>query len=157
MIRLLGPPSRLCDEFSRRELLRIGGLSLGGLSLDGLLSRPSMASETSRSFGKAKNCIILFLSGGASHHDMFDPKPDAPAEIRGEFDTIATALPGVRFTKYLPETAKLMSRIALVRSMTHTSSGHATGGYAMFTGQTYAKTESEANFMGRQEAPHIGS
>ncbi|HKI17852.1 MAG TPA: DUF1501 domain-containing protein [Isosphaeraceae bacterium] len=157
MIRLLGPTSRLCDGLSRRELLRIGGLSLGGLSLDRLLGRPSMASETSRSFGKAKNCIVLFLSGGASHHDTFDPKPDAPAEIRGEFDTIATALPSIRFTKYLPETAKLMSRIALVRSMTHTSSGHATGGYTMFTGQTYAKTESEANFMGRQEAPHIGS
>jgi hypothetical protein len=107
--------------------------------------------------GKAKNCIILFLSGGASHHDTFDPKPDAPAEIRGEFDTIATALPGVRFTRYLPETAKLMGKIALVRSMTHTSSGHATGGYTMFTGQPYPRTESEANFMGRQEAPHIGS
>ena len=157
MIRLLGPTSRLCDGFSRRELLRIGGLSLGGLSLDRLLGRPSTASEASRSFGKAKNCIVLFLSGGASHHDTFDPKPEAAAEIRGEFDTIATALPGVRFTKYLPETAKLMGRIALVRSMTHTSSGHATGGYAMFTGQTYAKTESDANFMGRQEAPHIGS
>jgi hypothetical protein len=157
MIRLLGPTSRLCDGLSRRELLRIGGLSLGGLSLDRLLDRPSTASETSRSFGKAKNCIVLFLSGGASHHDTFDPKPDAPAEVRGEFDSTATALPGVRLTKYLPETAKLMRQIALVRSMTHTSSGHATGGYVMFTGQTYAKTESEANFMGRQEAPHIGS
>ena len=157
MIRLLGPASRLCDGISRRELLRIGGLSLGGLCLPTLLECPSTASETSRSFGKAKSCIVLFLSGGASHHDTFDPKPDTPAEIRGEFDTIATALPGVRFTKYLPETAKIMDRIALVRSMTHTSSGHATGGYTMFTGQTYPRTESEANFMGRQEAPHIGS
>ncbi len=157
MIRLLGPTTTLCDGLNRRELLRIGGLSLGGLSLPGLLDRPSAGSESSRSFGRAKSCIVLFLSGGASHHDTFDPKPDAPAEIRGEFDTIATALPGVRFTKYLPETARLLNHVAVVRSMTHTSSGHATGGYAMFTGQTYAKTESEANFMGRQEAPHIGS
>jgi hypothetical protein len=157
MIRLLGPTATFCDGLNRRELLRIGGLSLGGLSLPLLLARRSGASESSVSFGKAKNCIILFLSGGASHHDTVDPKPDAPAEIRGDFDTIATALPGVRFTEYLPHTAKLMDRIALIRSMTHTSSGHATGGYAMFTGQAYARTESDANFMGRQEAPHIGS
>lgn len=157
MIRLLGPTARLCDGLSRRELLRIGGLSLGGLSLPALLQSQAPASGTSRSSARAKNCIILFLSGGASHHDTFDPKPEAPTEIRGEFDTIATALPGVRFTKYLPETAKLMDRVALVRSMTHSSSGHAGGGYAMFTGQTYPRTESEANFMGRQEAPHLGS
>jgi len=147
----------MCDGLSRRELLRIGGLSLGSLSLPGLLASQSAAAGASRSFGRAKNCILLFLSGGASHHDTFDPKPGAPAEIRGEFDTIATALPGIRFTKYLPRTAQLMHQIALVRSMTHTSSGHATGGYAMFTGQTYPRTESDANFMGRQEAPHIGS
>ncbi len=157
MIRLLGPVTTLCDGFSRRELLRIGGLSLGGLALPALLDREASAASTLRTAGKAKNCIILFLSGGAAQHDTFDPKPDAPAEIRGEFDTIDTRLPGVRFTKYLPETAQLMDRVALVRSMTHTSSGHATGGYAMFTGQTYPRTESEANFMGRQEAPHLGS
>jgi uncharacterized protein (DUF1501 family) len=157
MIRLLGPAATFCDGLSRRELLRLGGLSLGGLSLPLLLEHQATASSSSRSFGKAKNCIILFLSGGASHHDTVDPKPDAPAEIRGEFDTIATALPGVRFTEYLPRTARLMDRIALVRSMTHTSSGHATGGYTMFTGQMYPRTESDANFMTRQEAPHIGS
>jgi hypothetical protein len=156
MIRLLGPASTCCDGLTRRELLRVGGLALGGLSLPTLLEEPA-AARSAGSFGRAKNCIILFLSGGASHHDTFDPKPDSPAEIRGEFDTIATALPGVRFTKYLPETARLMDCVALVRSMTHASSGHATGGYTMFTGQTYPRTESEANFMGRQEAPHIGS
>src|SRR5262245_55478655 len=117
MIRLLGPTSRLCDGLDRRELLRLGGLGLGGLGLRSLLERRAPGSETPRSFGKAKNCIILFLSGGAAHHDTFDPKPDAPTEIRGEFDTIATALPGLRFTKYLPRTARIMDRVALVRSM----------------------------------------
>jgi hypothetical protein len=153
----MGPASTLCDGLTRRELLRIGGLSLGSLGLPGLLAERSTAGAPKGSFGQAKNCILLFLSGGASHHDTFDPKPDAPAEIRGEFETIATALPGIRFSKYLPGSARLMNHVALVRSMTHTSSGHATGGYAMFTGQTYPRTESDANFMGRQEAPHIGS
>jgi hypothetical protein len=157
MIRLMGPTSTLCDGLTRRELLRIGGLSLGGLTLPALLGRPAAAAAVPRSFGRARNCIVLFLSGGASHHDTFDPKPDAAAEIRGEFDTIATALPGVRFSEHLPRTSRLMDRIALVRSMTHVSSGHATGGYVMFTGQNYPRTENEANFMGRQEAPHLGS
>jgi hypothetical protein len=157
MVRLLGPASRLCDGISRRELLRIGGLSMTGLALPELLARPAAAQAHSAGFGRAKNCIILFLSGGASHHDTFDPKPDAPAEIRGEFDTIATALPGVRFSEYLPRTARVMDRVALIRSMTHHHAGHADGGYIMFTGHPYERTENEANFMGRQEMPHIGS
>ena len=65
------------------ELLRIGGLSLGGLTLPLLFARRSGASASSGSFGKAKNCIILFLSGGASHHDTVDPKPDSPADKAG--------------------------------------------------------------------------
>ena len=161
MIRLTGPAARFCDGITRRDMLSIGSLSMTGLALGDLLGHSAKAEEQSRpksaSFGKAKNCIVLFLSGGASHHDTVDPKPDAPLEIRGEFDTIATALTGVRFTEYLPHTAKIMDRVALVRSMTHDSSGHANGGYIMFTGYKYPGTEGNANFMGREEAPHVGS
>jgi hypothetical protein len=160
MITLQGPAIKLCDGISRRDMLSIGGLSMTGLTLADLVSRPAAAAETKfprKTFGRAKRCIILFLSGGASHHDTFDPKPDAPVEIRGEFNTIATALAGVRFSEYLPKTATLMDRVALIRSVTHDSSGHAPGGYTMFTGHTYPRSPSEANFMSRDEMPHVGS
>ena len=159
MIRFLGPSASFCDGLSRREMLRFGGLSMAGVSLPQLVTAnaSNRTTSSSGSFGKAKNCIVLFLSGGSSHHDTVDPKPDAPVEIRGEFDTIDTVLPGLRFTEYLPETAQIMDRISLIRSMTHTSAGHAGGGYMMFTGYKYPRGEGEANFMGRNEAPHVGS
>src|SRR5580692_9706935 len=86
------------SPLNRREMIRAGGLSLGGLTLPMLLANPASAVSTTgpkpKSFGKAKNCIILYLSGGPAQLDTFDPKPDAPAEIRGEFGTIPTSVPG---------------------------------------------------------------
>src|SRR5205823_13643097 len=90
------------SPLDRRELLRVGGLALGGLSLSTLLAKPAAANPKPKSFGKAKNCIILYLSGAPSQLDTFDPKPDAPDDIRGEFGTIQTKLPGVRFSELLP-------------------------------------------------------
>lgn len=160
MLRLLGPAARLCDGIDRRELLRIGALSMTGLTLPDLLA-PAAAAKTTKSksssFGKAKNCIILYLSGGASHHDTFDPKPDAPVEIRGEFSTIPTSLPGFRVTEHLPRCAKIMDRVATVRSMTHKHPDHGTGGYIMFTGFSYPRTPGDSNFISRNEEPHIGA
>lgn len=148
---------------TRREMLRIGGLSLSGLTLPMLLDR-SRASAASRkegtrpaSFGKAKNCIILYLSGGPAQLDTFDPKPDAPAEIRGEFSPIATSVPGVRFTELLPQSAKLMKHIALVRTMAHEHNDHGRGSYWMFTGVPYAGSVSDVNSMSRADMPHLGS
>ena len=113
----LGPAS---DPLDRRELLRVGGLALGGLSLPHLLGRPRRPpARRPKSFGKAKNCIILYLSGGPAQLDTFDPKPDAPDDIRGEFKTIQTTLPGVRFSELLPHAAKWMHKAALVRTMCH--------------------------------------
>ena len=165
MIRLdSGDNSHRNNPLSRREMMSVGALSLGGLAVPQLLGAQAGTSKaeplqagSAKSFGKAKNCIILFLSGGPPQHDTFDPKPDAPAEIRGEFDTIPTAIPGLRFTEYLPKTASLMNRVALVRSMTHTSSGHANGGYIMFTGYKYPRGAGSANFMSRTDMPFIGS
>ena len=113
MLNFWGPASR-SGPLSRRELLlRVGGLSLTGLSLPLLLNRPAAdAVKPARSFGKAKNCILLYLSGAPSQLDTFDPKPDAPDDIRGEFGTIATALPGVRFSELLPLSAQHMDRVA---------------------------------------------
>src|SRR5580765_5704791 len=99
---LLNPGS--CSGWSRREMIRVGGLGLLGLGLPSLTtaSETKKPANKSASYGKAKNCIILYLSGGPAQLDTFDPKPDAPEDIRGEFKTILTSLPGVRFSELLP-------------------------------------------------------
>src|SRR5581483_11278602 len=90
-----------CARVSRRQFLRVGGLSALGLSLPAFLRARAAAPAR-----KDINCILLWMQGGPSHIDMFDPKPDAPAEIRGEFKTIPTTLPGVRFSEHLPHLAR---------------------------------------------------
>ncbi len=163
MLRFQNTASRV-DLLNRREMLRVGGLSLGGLTLPALLdsaraSTPSSAKDSTRaaSFGKAKKCILLYLSGGPAQLDTFDPKPDAPAEIRGEFGTIATSVPGVRFAEILPHSSKLMKHMAVVRSMAHDHNDHGRGSYWMFTGVPYAGSVSDVNSMSRADMPHIGS
>jgi hypothetical protein len=162
---MLSPDERLkraCSGVSRREMLKVGALGLSGATLPMLLNQSASAKETpdpsrDSSFGKAKNCIVLFLSGGAAHLDTFDPKPNAPVEIRGEFDTIATSLTGVRVSEHLPNLAKVLHKGALIRSVTHSSGGHADGGYKMFTGYKYDGTGAQANFMNREDHPHVGA
>src|ERR1700689_3102 len=103
MWNVLGSHARLCDGLSRREVLRLGSLSAFGLALPDLLaSRSSAATEESsagrpKSNAPAKNCIVLFLMGGPPQHSTWDPKPDAPAEVRGEFGPITTSVPGLQF------------------------------------------------------------
>lgn len=163
MLTLLGPHSRKFPHLGRREMLHIGSLGMGGLALPAVLGRPAEAGtrageqQYGPGFGRARNCIILYLSGANPQHDMFDPKPQAPAEIRGEFQTIDTAVPGIRFGEHNPLAAKMMDRMALVHSMHHTHNDHARGSYWMFTGVPYTKTVSEANSMSRQDMPHMGS
>ena len=159
MFHLRNTASRL-DLLNRREMLRVGGLSLAGLSLPLLLDRNrTIAAPATRaaSFGKAKNCIILYLSGGPAQLDTFDPKPDAPDDIRGEFSTIATSVPGVRFSELVPHTAKLDAQVALVRTMAHDHNDHGRGSYWMFTGYTYPGSVPDVNSMSRADMPHMGS
>jgi hypothetical protein len=111
----------------RRELLRIGALSLFGA-----LSSRSLAAERT----SPRSCIFILLQGGASHHDLWDPKPEAPAEVRGPFGTLATALPGVRFGELLPRTAAIADKLVIVRSMTHQFTNHIAGTYITLTGST---------------------
>jgi hypothetical protein len=134
-------PGRPTTPFNRREWLRVGGLGCLGLSLPSLLN----ANPRSRdgSFGRAKSCIILFLSGGPPQHETFDPKPDAPLEIRGDFKSIPTSVPGVHFSETLPRTAKRMHQIAVIRSMTTGINAHSTSGAFMLTGyEPLSKAES---------------
>src|SRR5688500_5274604 len=98
---------------TRRTLLRLG--AVGGLTLPAFLRASAtspIANDTS--FGRAKRCLVLFLTGGPPQHDTFDPKPDAPAEIRGEFKPIATNVPGVRFAELCPRLAQQADKLCVV-------------------------------------------
>jgi uncharacterized protein (DUF1501 family) len=131
MLSIQGRPGRLCDSPSRRELLTIGTLGLAGLSLPTLLARAA-APLRGGSFGRARSVIVLYLQGSPSHIDLWDPKPEAPAEIRGEFKPIATTAPGVRLTEVLPRLARQAHRYALVRSVGVKPKGLANHGAAIY-------------------------
>src|SRR5262245_6673410 len=110
MLSLLGRGVRLCDGINRREVLRVGGLAFTGLTwADWIRARaagPGKAAPRKKlaagSFGKARACILIFNYGGPSHVDIWDLKPDAPKEIRGEFQPVATRVPGIAITEHLP-------------------------------------------------------
>jgi hypothetical protein len=112
-------------------LLRSGGLSTLGLGLPALLRAESIRTGN---VVRAKSCILLFQFGGASHLDTFDPKPDAPSGIAGEFKTIATSLPGLQICEHLPRIAKLADKFTLVRSVHHRTSNHNPAAYYSLTG-----------------------
>ena len=143
-------------HISRRELLEIGGIGLLGLSLPRLLRADVVGDETGL-IPKADACILIFLNGGPSHLDMWDMKPDAPAEVRGEFKPIATSVPGVQFGEHLPRMAKLMHHCTLVRSMHHSvNNAHAAAVYTAMSGQD----RGDANVAigaGPNDYPAIGS
>ena len=121
MLTILGRPQRLCDQASRRDFLKIGGLALGGLSLPQILRAEAHAGIT-RSH---KSVIMIFLSGGPPHQDMVDLKPDAPAEFRGEFNPIRTNVPGIDICEHLPRLAASMDKYAIIRSIVGGEERHA--------------------------------
>ena len=126
----------LPNQFNRREILRIGGLSLFGAATSAFSSDMSAAAATSAApkAARARHCIFILLQGGPSQLDLWDPKPDAPAEVRGPFTTIETAIAGVRFGELLPMTARLMKQLAVIRSMEHAFNNHIAGTYVTLTG-----------------------
>jgi hypothetical protein len=116
---------RTCGGLSRRDLLQVGGLGAVGLSLADLLRAKAAAvgSESTQS-NDEKACIFLWLNGGPSHFETFDPKPRTPDDIRGPYGPTATSVPGVQICELLPMTARMLDRVAIVRSMTSPSGGH---------------------------------
>jgi hypothetical protein len=114
--------STRCDGVTRRNFIRVGGLTALGLGMTQLshLQRVTAANPVSKHKvqTKAKSCILIWLDGGASHLDTFDPKPTSPAEVRGPFESINSSIPGVRVSEHLPQTAKLLDQFALIRSVT---------------------------------------
>jgi hypothetical protein len=127
MLTLLGSPRRCCDGLTRRETLQAGALALiGGLTLPRLLGAEASDFVRATPPGKARSVILLYLLGGAATQDMFDLKPAAAAEVRGEFKPRATSAPGIQICEYLPRTARWMHRAAIVRSVSHKAGCHNT-------------------------------
>lgn len=123
-----------CDGVSRRDIIRVGGLSALGLGLgDYFRLRRAGAAGASR-VGKAKSCILVWLDGGPSHLETFDPKPDAPKEVRGPLETIATNVEGIRVSECLEQTAGVMDKLAIIRSMTSPLGEHNFGTHYLMTG-----------------------
>src|SRR5947209_16445609 len=139
MLAIQTRPGRLCDSVSRRELLTVGAVGLAGLALpDFLRARATpRASARGDGAGKAEGVIFLYLQGSPSHIDLWDPKPDAPAEIRGEFKPLATTVPGLHLTEVLPMLAQQARRFALIRSLGVKPKGltnHGAAIYMLMTG-----------------------
>jgi hypothetical protein len=146
MLSLHDRSPRLCDGMSRREALRAGGLGAVGLSMADLLASRDVqgsAAAPDASFGRAKNCIILFMLGGPPQHETWDPKPEAPAEVRGDFGVIATRTPGLHVGELMPRTAALTDRIAVLRAMSTYDNAHTSSGYWMLTGHPHIPMNSE--------------
>lgn len=123
MLNLLPRTLRDCEGINRRQLLQIGTLAGLGVSLPGWLAARKAQAATGSTSGEA-NCILIWTRGGTSHHDTFDPKPQAPVSIRGEFKAIDTALPGVQFTEIVPNMAKHARRFGLLRSWNPRNGSH---------------------------------
>src|SRR3954467_190196 len=124
-------PAIPCRGPSRRDLLRAGLFGTIGLGLDDLLRLRAWAGRPEK---PVKNCILVWLAGGPSHIDTFDPKPDAPADVRGEFKPIATSVPGLQISEVFPKLAKVMDRVTLIRSMTSPEADHGRASHHMMTG-----------------------
>ncbi|MGL6097469.1 MAG: DUF1501 domain-containing protein, partial [Fimbriiglobus sp.] len=141
-----------CDGVDRRELLRFGSLSLAGLSLPGIFAADARANATpvpkpgdaghAKGFGKAKSVILVYLQGGPSQLDLWDPKEGVPDNVRSIFKPIPTKIPGVQFTELLPKLAQSIDKTTLIRSLSYTPNGlfnHTAAVYQMLTGYTTDK------------------
>ncbi len=142
--------ARFCDGSTRRDLMKIGSLGLFGVSLQDVLRLQDRAEaavapsrfDGSTGFGSAKSVIVLFLQGGPSHIDIWDPKPDAPSNVRGEFKPIKSKIPGIHLSETMPMLADTVDKCTLIRSMSYTPAGlfnHTAAIYQMLTG--YEPTE----------------
>jgi Protein of unknown function (DUF1501) len=135
-----GENNRFCDGLSRRSFLKIGGLAMGGLNLPALLQAEARAASSS-SRPSHKSVIMVYLSGGLAHQDTFDLKPEAPEGIRGEFKPIATCLPGVQASELLPKMARVLDKVAVIRSIVNLRDEHSS--FQNLTGFPMAQSQRE--------------
>jgi hypothetical protein len=160
MLRVLGSPKRLCDGLTRRDMLWAGGLGLLGLGLADFLRLSELQAAApqrpaARHFGRAKACILLYLYGAPSQLETFDMKPDAPVEVRGDLKPIRSRLPGCDVCELLPNAARVMDRVTVVRSVTHPFPIHGVA-YAT-TGTPFIDIPMELNPHDGRHWPFIGS
>ncbi len=130
-------PARNCNGLVRRDFLKLGLTAAGGgLGFTDLLRARALAANAAPQASRSRpvNCILLWLDGGPSHYETFDPKPDAPAEIRGSLGTIPTRVPGLRFCESIPHLAKVADKFSVLRSVTHKDPNHGGGNHYMMTG-----------------------
>src|SRR5688572_8713743 len=131
MLVIPGQPGKdLCDshlKLDRRALLRVGGSGLLGMTLGGMFQLQAKANEPARGggagWGRAKSIIMVYLQGGPSHLDLWDPKADVPDNVKSAFNSVNTCLPGVRLTEIMPQFAQALDKVTLIRSMSYTPNG----------------------------------
>ena len=149
-------PPPLGGHHGRRHALRVGATGLiGGFTLPRLLELQAKAAGSRKA--TAKSCILLFLEGGPPHQDMWDPKPDAPAEIRGPFTPISTNVPGTIITDQLPHCARIADRYTILRSHSHRDNGHSTGYHYVMTGRKPNFADGDNPVPNNAFYPSIGS
>src|SRR5262245_10782414 len=170
MLRIPGHFGKdLCDQGlrpSRRDILRVGGAGLLGLSLGSMLEMQATANNSGGGhgpgWGQAKSIIMLYLQGGPSHLDLWDPKENVPDNVRSEFKPIPTKLPGVQFTELLPKLAQVNDKFTMIRSMSYTPNGlfnHTAAIYQMMTGYTADKVSPSGQLEppSPKDFPNFGS
>ena len=169
MLSIPGKQGHLCDGFSRRELIRIGGAGMLGMSLSSMMRLDAEAAALGVTehakvggFGAAKSVILLYLQGGPSHIDIWDPKPDAPANVRGEFKPIRTNVPGIFLSETMPKLAQQMDKATLIRSVSYTPNGlfnHTAAMYQMLTGEQADKVSPSGQLEppSPSDYPNLGS
>ncbi len=136
MLSLSTSATRTCEGVSRRHALQVGTLAGLGLSLPAFLKAQSLAASD-RASRKEVNCILIWTQGGTSHHDTFDPKPNAPVSVRGEFGTIPTATPGIAFTDIVPRMAREQKRFALLRGWNPQNGSHGSADQWVMSGRKF--------------------
>ena len=174
MIRIPGQPGRdLCDNHlgvTRRDLLRVGGSAILGLTLGSIFELKARAAEAAikgatgagPGWGKAKSVIMVYLQGGPSHLDLWDPKENVSDKIRSSFKPISTKIPGINFTEILPNLAKINDKMTMIRSMSYTPNGlfnHTAAIYQIMTGYTTDKVSPSGQLEppNAKDFPNFGS
>lgn len=123
-----------CAGQSRRDFIQVGLGGMMGLGIADLFRLQAAVTQAKKTTSKNVNCILIWLDGGPSHYESFDPKPDAPSEIRGEFKSIPTKVPGIHFSEALPKLAAIADKFTVIRSICHKDPNHGGGNHYMMTG-----------------------